>query len=626
MEWPKLRNGLIFLSLFFTGFAGGVYEALFASQITLVVGLSLRAIAITISAFFLGIGIGGYLLGKRTDKYSIEKKMSLFIIIEVLIIALSILGYFFISLLPLIRIFNFSSLFREILNTFIIYLLLFLISFFIGGEIPIALSIKKTFDKEQAKEIGEMTGWANLADAVGGGIAFIIPWFLPLQFGFQGTLFITTLLNFTSIILMGIIFFKTIRPKEIQEEPNLRAESRSKKFSPKIISRKKRKKQLLAFCISYFIIAQLFIFNVGGISTHSSLMLQSFLYGDTLLYSQQSSYQRIDIVNNERWNRLLFLDYDLQLTTADEFFYHEAIVHPALLAHSSPKDVLIIGGGDGGSLRQICKYNSTTVENITLLELDPAVISVSIAWLQIDGGSFSDNRVTVINEDGRYWMQSNPDLFDIIIIDLPDPDTIDLARLYSQEFYNLTKYHLKPNGTIVTQSSSAYYSTLSFVNIFVTISSIFGENFTFPYNSYVPSLGNWGFVMATSNTSLTNESIIESRIQKRGVSFDVFSSSQYDSYFSFPQYIQNNLDAPNPLEEGRVTTDNFPYVLNYIGQDRIQLVYDPITSLVRSIIGPIIILGTMTIIGIIFFIPWRKKKNDLDNNGEELIEKSNIYN
>ncbi|MHA1386168.1 MAG: hypothetical protein ACTSR3_20640, partial [Candidatus Helarchaeota archaeon] len=200
----KIANKLIFVCLFLTGFAGGVYESLFANEIIYIVGVSLKAISVTISSFFLGLGVGGYIIGRRVDKLTVKNKEKYFVRIELALILTVILGYILLQYLPLLKFTSFSLTFNEILILSSTFLILFVISFFMGGEIPIVLSIRKSFRKSKKIDIGELSGWGNLADALGGGMSFLIPWFLPFYLGIQNTFIITILLNIASTILMLI--------------------------------------------------------------------------------------------------------------------------------------------------------------------------------------------------------------------------------------------------------------------------------------------------------------------------------------------------------------------------------------------------------------------------------------
>ncbi|MHA1300554.1 MAG: hypothetical protein ACTSO9_14140, partial [Candidatus Helarchaeota archaeon] len=530
--------------------------------------------------------------------------------------------------LPLLKFTSFSLTFNEILILSSTFLILFVISFFMGGEIPIVLSIRKSFRKSKKIDIGELSGWGNLADALGGGMSFLIPWFLPFYLGIQNTFIITILLNIASTILMLIIFYKTKEisttpPPELVEITFKKTKKKRRLIPPdsrfaRGINKVKKHKFAIA-CIFTITIAGLFVFDVGGLNETTSMYFQQLLYRDHLLYSQQSPYQHIDIVQHPYWGLMLFLDYDLQLTSRDEFIYHESLVHIAMLTHPNPKNVLIIGGGDGGALREVCKYN---VETITLVELDPFVVGACRNYLPIDYGSFFDSRIQVYYTDGRTFLET-AGIYDVIIVDLPDPDDLRIAMLYTIEFYQSVYDHLDPTGGVfVTQSSSVYFNLYAFANIYQTIYTVFGQSYTYPYHNFVPSLGDWGFILAIRGiSSIPTSDEIQQRINDRKIVLLSFSATEYESYLSFPSYIDTVIKTfpynPSTINEPIVLTfilSRKTFTIQYYGQNEFQ-------ELILPYIGPIIIIGLIIIIS--YFVLRSNKpkyiiyKSDLNNFGEE---------
>ena len=191
----------------------------------------------------------------------------------------------------------------------------------------------------------------------------------------------------------------------------------------------------------------------------------------------------------------MFLDGDLQFSTLDEHRYHEALVHPAM---NGPHDrVLILGGGDGLAAREVLGYED--VESVTLVDLDPAVVAAARTVPRIveaNRGSLDDPRLQVVHDDAFTWVRdggSGP--VDVIVVDLPDPDTVDLAKLYSVEFYGMAAWLLAPGGRMVVQSGSPYFVPLAFWTIQATIED--AGLATVPYHVDVPTFGDWGFVLAT---------------------------------------------------------------------------------------------------------------------------------
>lgn len=168
------------------------------------------------------------------------------------------------------------------------------------------------------------------------------------------------------------------------------------------------------------------------------------------IYSGKSDYQKIEIFETKELGRILALDGLVQLSTKDEFVYHEMLVHPALISHPNPKIVLIIGGGDGGTLREVVKY---PVKEIYLVDLDKKVIEVSKKYLpSVSKGAFEDRRLKIFNEDALNFIKRYKNFFDIIIDDLTDP-TGPSTKLWRVEFYKDVFKALKKEGIFSAQTA-----------------------------------------------------------------------------------------------------------------------------------------------------------------------------
>jgi spermidine synthase len=223
------------------------------------------------------------------------------------------------------------------------------------------------------------------------------------------------------------------------------------------------------------------------------------LYEDPVVYSKRTPYQRLTLT---RWRDdiRLYIDGNLQFSSVDEHRYHEALVHPALSIVARPRNVLVLGGGDGLALRELLKY--ATIERIDLVDLDPAMTDLfaSHAVLTaLNRSSLTDERVHVHNQDAMDWLvehreaQGGP--FDVIVVDLPDPNNFSLGKLYTRSFYRLLRSQLTKGGAAVIQSTSPYLAPRSFWCIVRTLDSA-GLN-PRPYHAHVPSFGDWGFALAT---------------------------------------------------------------------------------------------------------------------------------
>ena len=240
---------------------------------------------------------------------------------------------------------------------------------------------------------------------------------------------------------------------------------------------------------------------LGGLWAGSGSLLErweSNFYADRIIYSEQSPYQKI-VLTLWRDDLRLFLDGHLQFASVDEHRYHEALVHPALALVSNRERVLIIGGGDGLSAREILKYPD--VAQVDLVDLDPAVTNLSRRnphLTILNKNALNQSRVRIFNEDGFIFLQRGHVPYGAIIIDLPDPREEALAKLYSVEGYRLCRRHLASDGVLVTQATSPYFARQAYWSIATTL-----EEAGFKVCSYhvqVPSLGEWGFHLASRDS------------------------------------------------------------------------------------------------------------------------------
>jgi len=219
------------------------------------------------------------------------------------------------------------------------------------------------------------------------------------------------------------------------------------------------------------------------------------MYADPIVWSQTTPYQRI-VVTRGRAGFQLFLNGNLQFSSADEYRYHEALVHPALAAADAPpRRVLILGGGDGLALREVLAY--PTVGEVTLVDLDPAMTTLSRTFPalgELNHHSFDDPRVTVINDDALVWLDEHPGTWDAIIVDFPDPNTFQLGKLYTRLFYKRVYAHLAAGGAVSVQATSPLFARRSYWCIVETMRA---AGFSVqPYHVTVPSFGVWGYALA----------------------------------------------------------------------------------------------------------------------------------
>jgi spermidine synthase len=218
------------------------------------------------------------------------------------------------------------------------------------------------------------------------------------------------------------------------------------------------------------------------------------IYADEIIFARDTRYQHI-VLTRFKDDIRLFLNSHLQFSSRDEYRYHESLIHPGLSAVPVPRRVLVLGGGDGLAVREILKYPQ--IENITLVDLDPEMTRLFSTYpmlTALNHKSFSSSRVHIINADAFPWVDSNAESFDFLVVDFPDPTNYSLGKLYTTAFYRAAARHLSAQGLMVVQSTSPMFARDSYWCIVETIKQAGLE--TYPYHVYVPSFGEWGFVIA----------------------------------------------------------------------------------------------------------------------------------
>lgn len=211
------------------------------------------------------------------------------------------------------------------------------------------------------------------------------------------------------------------------------------------------------------------------------------------LYSGQTKFQAIEVVESPKFGKMLILDGKVQSAALDEYIFHEVLAHPAMLWHPEPRRVLILGGGEGATLREVLRYR--TVEEVVMVDLDEEVVKVCQEYLpEWSAGAFEDSRTTLVCEDARQFLQRSVSPFDVIIQDITDPATVD----FSEAYYRAIRQRLATRGILAMQ---ALECTVSDFEGHLTIRKEVGKVFPWllSYRAYIPSFrADWGFVLATT--------------------------------------------------------------------------------------------------------------------------------
>lgn len=460
----KSKSTLLKAAIFATGFSGVVAEYILSTMATYFLGDSNFQWIMTISLMLFSMGLGSR-LSKNFDK----SLLKLFLFTE---FALSII----VSFAPLL-VYTASAYTQAV--GILIYSLAILVGLLIGMEIPLVIRINDDYEKLRfnISNILENDYYGSLL----GGMFFAFIG-LPI-FGLIYTPFILGFVNFSVSIVVLIFLWNLLKAGE--------------------------QKSLVA--VGSFIL----IFLTSGVFVADNVITygEQRKYADKVIYAEQTKYQRIVITQwkNDYW---LYLNGNQQLCTRDEIMYHEPLVHPAMTMHPNPTDVLVLGGGDGCAVREILKYPK--VEEITLVDLDPAMTNLGKSnpiLTELNQNSLSNEKVKILNDDGYKYLLATDNYYDIIIIDLPDPRSVELGRLYSHEFYKVCYKHLRPGGVIITQAGSPYFATQAFTCILETMKSAGFE--TVPMHNQVITLGEWGWSLGVKQPNVD----VKKQLQK--LEFDV---------------------------------------------------------------------------------------------------------
>ena len=274
------------------------------------------------------------------------------------------------------------------------------------------------------------------------------------------------------------------------------------------------------------------------------------------IYTGQTDYQSIEIIRSGGFGKFLVLDGKIQSSEADEFIYHEALVHPPMIAHPGPERVFIAGGGEGATLREVLSHR--TVKKAVMVDIDGEVIATCKEYLpDYNNGSFDDERTELLHTDAREYLANCNELFDVIIIDLPEPIEEGPAYLlYTEEFYQIVQNKLTANGIISVQSGSASWIELTNLSaVHHTLKSVFP--IVSAYQADIPSFGGpWGFCVASSSADPANTTSeeINNIIQQRELDTLKFYDGITHCYmFSLAKHLRNALAKP-----ARLITDDSP--------------------------------------------------------------------
>ena len=269
----------------------------------------------------------------------------------------------------------------------------------------------------------------------------------------------------------------------------------------------------------------------------------SLRYTGEVLFDETSEIQRVKVIDTVGYGKTLTIDNMFMCTESDEAHYHEMISHPAMLSHGAVKNVLVIGGGDGGTIREIVKHQG--VEKVELVEIDENVINASKQHLPTLSTAFDHPKVKVMVEDGiAYVNNAAAESYDLIIVDGSDP-VGPAEGLFSDEFYQACKKALKPDGLLVTQGESPMFNSHVFKDLNQCLKRIFGKDKVDTLLFHIPTYpsGIWSFQVASKGSvkpSLVKQEVASSF--ESGNDLKYYNSNLHSSSFILPNYIKKMLN------------------------------------------------------------------------------------
>ena len=447
---PRPARAVLLFATFVCAACGLVYELALVTLGGYLIGNTVQQASIVLSVFVFAMGIGA-LAAKRLQRSPVVA----FAAIEC---ALALVGG--LSVLSLYAAFAWLDLYQPAL-----VVVALAVGTLIGAEIPVLMVLIQRIREQAAGDAVADLFAADYVGALVGGLAF--PFLLLPRFGqIEGALVVGAVNVVAATVVVVGIFGRAL-------------------------GRRQRAAVGVALVTVLAVLGA-----TAALAGDFETSARQALFDDPIVHVERSSYQEIvltqsvDVVG--RRDVRLFLNGDLQLSSLDEYRYHEALVHPAMAGGRGR--VLVLGGGDGLAVREVLRYPD--VREVVNVELDPAVTRLARReprLVDLNRRSLSDPRVRVEHADAFSWLREPQGTFDVVIADFPDPEDMATAKLYSLELYQLAAGALAPNGRIVVQAGSPFFAPDAFWCVEATMAAS-GLQVT-PYAADVPSFGNWGFVL-----------------------------------------------------------------------------------------------------------------------------------
>ncbi|GAB3552904.1 spermidine synthase [Actinopolyspora lacussalsi] len=453
---PGMARFTVLLAVFVCSACGLVYELALVALGSYLIGNSVGQASIVLSLMVFAMGLGA-LLAKPLQRWAAVS----FVAVE---LVLALLGG--LSVLGLYAAFAWLSMYMPMLIVTSLVL-----GTLIGAEIPLLMVLLQRIRRQEAgSAVADMFA-ADYVGALIGGLAF--PFLLlPLLGQVRGALLVGML---NAAAGLGLIL--TVYRVELG-------------------------KRLVVLLTASVVLIGGVLGGAFVLSDRFETTARQALYDDPVVHAERSKYQEIVLTSSEslsgRTDTRLFLNGDLQFSSVDERRYHEALVHPAMTGDHS--EVLILGGGDGLALREVLRYPD--VERVTLVELDPAVLRLGREdprLTSLNEHAFDDPRVNTVSADAFSWLRDNQRRYDTVLVDMPDPDSTETAKLYSTEFYSLVRRSMAEGARVNVQAGSPYFAPEAYWCVEASMRQ--AGLATVPYSRPIPSFGQWGFQLGVSGDS-----------------------------------------------------------------------------------------------------------------------------
>jgi len=497
----RLRAPILFLTVLVLATSGLVYELLAGTLASYVLGDSVTQFSTTIGTYLFAMGVGSWL--SRFIRGEVSQR---FLEIE---LAAAVAGGT--SAPVLFLAFAYGAVFPIVL-----YGVILIVGVLVGLEIPLLMRILR--EELAFEELVARVLTFDYLGALVGSLLFALV--LVPELGLTQTSLLFGMLNATVALGGTWVLAEVLRPA---------------------VRRRLRVGGVLVLALLGAGLVQAEALTVFG---------EQAMYADPIVHAARTPYQRI-VVTQGRGSVQLFLNGNLQFSSRDEHRYHESLVHPAFAAAPRHRRVLILGGGDGLALREVFRYPG--VEEVTLVDLDPGVTELARrlpSLRTLNQGALDDPRLTLVNADAMVWLDQRrasareeaPAPYDVAIVDFPDPGTYSLGKLYTRRFYRMLRGALTGPGVVAVQATSPLVARRSYWCVVRTLAA--AGLTTAPYHASVPSFGEWGFVLASPDPTLSPPTHL---LEVDGLRF--LNDAVLPGLFRFPRDMGPVPAEPNRLNE-----------------------------------------------------------------------------